>query len=181
MKTKIIKSIILIIMFIVVTGCSSDEISNENTLYETDIIGEWVCQVQDGDLHLRFDESICTHEEYLDHYEYKSYTINQLNDYIAEIQIDGWYLDKFYNILGNYYETENEIPNTETFDLTIENYEFLSDGCVILFDIYNNNRINICSYNYYKKENIIFDKDTNEILFYIVGNGIFSPQYYKVE
>lgn len=182
-KTKIIVSTILIMILISIAGCSSNKVSNENKLYETDIIGEWVCQMQDGDLHLKFDESTCTYEEYLGHYEYKNYTINQLNDYITEIQIGSWYLEKFYNILGNYYETENEIPDTETFEFEFEHfgtkYKFTNNGELSID--YRDKYLPITKYNYYKNENIIFDKDTNNILFYIVENGLFSPQYYKVE
>lgn len=183
MKRKIIKATILILMSISITGCNSNKKSNENSLYETDIIGEWVCTMQNDSLYLKFDESVCTHEVYSGYYEYKNYTINELNDDIDLVEINSWQLYKFYNILGNYYEINEEIPDVETFKLDVENdgsieYTFTINGELsIKYDDY----IPVKTYNYYKKENIIYDKDTEKILFYIVKNGIFSPQYYKVK
>lgn len=45
-------------ILIFVTGCSSDKVKNEKTLYQTDIIRELVWAMEDGVLYLKFDEEI---------------------------------------------------------------------------------------------------------------------------
>lgn len=182
MKIKIIKVTILILMSISITGCKSNQSYNKETLFETDIVGEWYCQTQDGNQYLKFDETVCSYEQTDGNYKYENYTIKELNNDISVIEINSWQIDKFYNILGNYYELDIEIPNSETFEFEFEHwgtkYTFEDNGKLyIKYDEY----IPTKSFNYYKKENIIFDKDTENILFYIVENGIFSPQYYKVK
>lgn len=181
MKRKIIKIAILILLAISITGCKGSYSHNEDSLYETDIVGEWCCQMQDRNQYLKFDETICTYMQIEGNYEYENYTINELNNDISIVEINSWQLDKFHNILGNYYELDIKIPDSETFDLNFEHlgckYSFSLDG---KFSIKYDEYIPAKTYIYYKKENIIYDKDTDKILFYVVENGIFSPQYYKV-
>lgn len=182
MKRKIIKATILFLMSISIAGCKSNISYNEESLFETDIIGEWRCQMQDNNQYLKFDETICTYEQIDGIYEYKNYSINELNHDISVVEIDSWQLDKFYNILGNYYELDIEIPNSETFELNFEHwgtkYAFADNGILsVEYDEYIPSK----TINYYRKENIIFDEDTKKVLFYIVEGGIFSPQYYKVK
>lgn len=192
MKRKIIKATISILLAISITGClillavfmtgRKDNYANKEALYKTDIIGEWSCPTEEGNHYLKFDGTICTYEQISGDYKYVEYTISELNDDIDLIEINSWQIDKFYNMLGNYYELDIEIPDSETFELNIEHwgikYTFEDNGKLsVKYDEHMPSK----NFNYYRKENIIFDKDTEKILFYIVKNGIFSPQYYKIE
>lgn len=182
MKSKIIKAMTFILMSISITGCKGGYAYNEESLFETDICGEWYCPMEDGAQYLKFDEKICTYEQNAGNYKYAQYTISELNSDIDLVEINSWQLYKFYNILGNYYEINEEIPDMETFELSFEHwgskYSFSDDGILsVEYDKY----IPVKNFDYYKKDNIIYDKDTDKILFYIVEKGIFSPQYYKAE
>ena len=171
-----------ILMSIFISGCKGSYAYNEESLFETDISGEWYGQMEEGTQYLKFDETICTYELNAGNYKYAQYTISELNNDIDLVEINSWQLYKFYNILGNYYEINEEIPDMETFELSFEHwgskYSFSDDGILsVEYDKYI--PVKICGY--YKKDNIIYDKDTDKILFYIVEKGVFSPEYYKAE
>ena len=129
-------------------------------------------------------------------------SIKEISDDITEIAFENdIILYKYKNMLGNLYK--KEVPSDKTFDLTIPTpiddwtgtypnaaYVFDKDGIYhSCLDITNcNDTEENCMGIYYKyicKNNIVYFinpsiKDMDyQILYYIVDEGLFVPEYYK--
>ncbi|MBE5948199.1 MAG: hypothetical protein E7261_04120 [Lachnospiraceae bacterium] len=207
MKIKFL-SVLCILFFIPLTGCAKyEEDLSQNVeiygLYLQDIISTDSSYILNESYNFNQDNTYqhIVKEVFSDTVMRDSNTsgeilvIEELSDELTKITlsqkvIDFWtreesneILYKYKNMLGNFCEAE--IPNSKTFNLELDGIWFDKDG---QYHICAGAETCDCSpIKYIKKDNIIYFQSISEkgkyytIAFYVLDEGLFSPELYKVE
>lgn len=189
MKKKRNKIILFSLLVILIIGCAAMflKVNKKNKLYETDIQGEWISKALDVNLTWVFYDDLCIQEDYSNHFQESSYTIEKIAPHFYKINAEDLHVDnyQYYNIIGQVFDIQGDIPNAEKFNLVIQDgsikIEFNDSGiCKYYFDFYSDGNLQqMWEMNYCMKNNVIYNIDDDVPRYYLVNNFLFDPIYYK--
>ena len=206
MKTGKIALIFVAVVLSALTGCSNAEYQKD-TSYETDIVGEYEqTGYTEGEVCLYYyykfntDNTFEYRREDIDRKNQFSgtYEFETITDHLTKVTLnitsedrDSIKIYKYKNMIGYIMVGTDEFPASKTFDYIIPSasgggFVFTEDGYYHACSNTNGCQdVNAKDIKYIRKGNIIYFKFETvkfwQIDFYIEGNGLFTPEVYKIK
>lgn len=211
MKRKILKTTVLILIAISITGCSKYE---KDTSYDTDLYGTYTDNIEASNISYTRNESYTFNTDNSYNHTYKEVmdgnvnsdidengkilSTEEISNDITQITLDQeikeWStgeisnenIYKYKNMIGDFREIE--VPKGKTFKLQLSDYAWYDEEGQYHVCNGENCQCNESSPKYVRKDNIIYFQSMDEdhkncytIACYIVDGGLFFPELYKVE